>query len=390
MVKKEVITQQYNAEKAFFDKAAVEMQETLSRVAGIYYEQTRLKVFIPALRVKSLASILGKLERKGRSAESLYHTDDNGNMSLVTNDFIGGRILCNTNEDVKAIVKIIEDYQRFNVIKKDELSKESGYKAVHIDLSYSTFHKDSPVEIPLELQIKTFFQHAWAEVTHDDTYKPTDDDQPQSIPTEEYYRNIASVLEGLDGFLSTIRKQKLSYIAPPSVLEDSDTIINAKTLSFKIDEWKKNTQFTNQEMTIVINRLREEGFVTLQDINTLFEDEKTLELIKSKKVELKNNANVSAFDLLIYGPLIRNGKIEQADEEIKLNLGFVTHKCIECNSYLTEDEYDFILNKTDSDFDYYCEKHRYLHFTHECNNCGKYTTSEICVDCEAATDEPNI
>ncbi|TXF87542.1 hypothetical protein FUA23_18300 [Neolewinella aurantiaca] len=381
------LSEQYNKEKGFFDRVAIEIQDTLSRIASVYFDQTRLKVFIPAVRIKQIESILSKLERKGRSAESLYSNANDGTMSLVLNDFIGGRILCNTNEDVVQIVAIIEKHKRFAVVKRDDLKKESGYRAIHLDLTYSTYHKDSPVKVPLELQVKTFFQHAWAEVTHDDTYKPTDN-MGAELPSEDYYKNIAAILDGLDGFLSTIRSQKLSYITPPEELEDTDKIINSKTLSFKVNQWKSNTKFTNQEMNLVLSRLRELNYQTLEDINKLLEDESIRDKIRVSKSELKNLSNVSAFEMLLYGPLFQKGKPELAISEIQSNLGFVKHKCSKCSSFLTENEYDFIIRETDSDYDFYCEKHRLEHFLKRCEICNKYTTAIKCLKCEAEDGIP--
>lgn len=381
MINKEKIERQYTEEVDFFSRATKEVKDSLDRVASIYYEKTRFKVFIPELRIKTLESIIGKLERKSRSAESLFTKTDDG-LSLVTNDFIGGRILCNANEDVQEVVKIIKEYPRFEVIKDQPLSKESGYKATHLDLNYSIFWRDDLVKIPVEIQIKTFFQHAWSEVTHDDTYKPIDETS-QLIPTEEYYKNMATILDGLDGFLSTIRIQKLSYVQPPQYLSDADTVINSKTLSFKINEWKEGTQLTNQEMSIALKRLNDEGYHTLEDVNDLFYNHRIIADIQSLKEELGNNENVVPFEVIMYGSLILSGKKDLAEQQIKTDLGFVKHKCLSCNKYLKEEEYQFILKETDSDFDYYCEDHRFDHFTKKCSSCGKFTTQELCLECEA-------
>jgi len=386
-VNKEKIEKQYNQEIELFNKVTLEIKDSLNRVASIYYEKRRFKVFIPQLRIKTLTSILGKLERKSRSADSLFSETEDG-LSLVANDFIGGRILCNTNEDVNEIVIIVEEYNRFEVVKKDLLDKPSGYKATHLDLNYTTFWKDKLIKVPLELQIKTFFQHAWAEVTHDDTYKPLEENT-NGIPTEDYYSNMAIILEGLDGFLSTIRKQKLTYVQPPKALSDIDTIINSKTLSFKISERFKGKQLTNQEMNIALRRLKNEGYETLEDVNNLLFNEKIIKGIKEAKEELGNNENVQPFELIMYGALLEKDKIELAKDEIKTDLGFVKHKCLEekCGKYLTEEEYEFIIQKTDSDFDFYCAKHRMDHFDKSCTKCGKFTTKNLCLECEAKESE---
>ncbi len=195
--------------------------------------------------------------------------------------------------------------------------------------------------------------------------------------------------DSLDGFLSTIRKQKLSFVKPPKSLSDIDTIINSKTLSFKINEWSNGNQLTLQEMNIALRRLKDEDFETLEDVNNLLFDGTIKKQIENLKEELGNTENVLPFEMIMYGTLLQRGKKEIVQSEIKKDLGFVKHKCLtqECGKYLTEKEYEFIVNKTDSDFDFYCEEHRLLHFTNTCTSCSRHTTKDLCLECEAKEND---
>lgn len=381
LLNKEKISSEYEQHKDNFKRVSKEIEDSLRRVATKYYNDTRFQVYIPKLRIKAISSILGKLERKNSSSESLFSTEG-GVMQLVTNDFIGGRILCNTQEDVDQIGKIVGESSRFKVVKEDPIRKENGYTALHLDILYETFWDDTKVYIPLELQIKTHLQHAWAEITHDDDYKP-ENNIDIDLSLKSYYRDIAKILTGLDGFLITIRKQKLAFVTPPNQLNAADTIINSKTLSFSINKYRRGEQVTNQEMNILLRRLKEESFETIEDVGVIFETSGILDSIKNAKEDLLINENVSAFELIKYGSLINRNKIELFKEEIKSDLGFVKEQCVVCTKNLTKDELEYIKTKTDSDIDYYCEKHRDEHFSKNCKNCGIKTTRELCVNCDA-------
>lgn len=378
---KENIEREYRDYFDDFERIAEEVKISLERIKADYYNSTRFVVFIPPLRVKTVHSILRKLEGNNKAAESLV-IEKNDSINLVTNDFIGGRILCNTNEDVDEIEKIVNKYLRFKLVKREVLDKPSGYRALHLDVLYETHWRDKLTFVPLELQIKTHFQHAWAEITHDDAYKPSSNSSlDQSL--KEYYKHISDLLKGLDGFLSTIRVQKLALVQPPSFINDADTVINANTLSYKINFWRKGEKLTLQEMNLVLKRLKDEEFETLKDVTDLLDNVEMENRIKNFKESLGKKENVKPFELLIYGALVTRGKVTEFEQEMRQSLDFVNEECVDCRRALTREEFNYIENETDSDFKYYCKDHRDNHFTMSCKNCGKRTTKELCLKCEA-------
>jgi putative GTP pyrophosphokinase len=378
---RENIEKEYLNYKDRFDSIVKEIDTTLKNVAKKYYQETRFNVYIPPLRIKTLPSIIGKLERKNKEEQSLFNKDGEI-MRLVTNDFIGGRILCNTEDDISAIAHIISTYPRLTIEKSDQINKNNGYSALHLDILYETYWDDHKIYIPLELQIKTHFQHAWAEITHDDDYKPEDNaDIDDSI--KAYYKHISEILKGLDGFLITIRKQKLKLVTPPTHLTAADTIINSKTLSFTINKWRKGEQITIQEMNILLKRLKDENFETIEDVEELLVNKELEASLKKEKEDLLINENVTAFEMIKYGSLLLKEKLPQFQEEMKSDLGFVKEQCLECGRNLTKEELEYINVKTDSDMEYYCEKHRDKHFPKDCAKCGKKTSKELCISCAA-------
>ena len=94
-------------------------------------------------------------------------------------DQIGARIVTYYSSDVTKVAEIIKKY--FRPIEDQELipdgEREFGYVGQHFILALPS---DVLVDIPVdddvpeffELQIKTLFQHAWAEAEHDLGYKP--------------------------------------------------------------------------------------------------------------------------------------------------------------------------------------------------------------------------
>jgi len=385
---KENIEKEYLQYKDRFDDIVKEINSTLNNVAKKYYKETRFNVYITPLRIKIVPSIIGKLERKNKEEQSLFKKDGDI-MRLVTNDFIGGRILCNTEDDISSIEQIISSYPRLTIERKEQINKENGYTALHLDILYETFWDDHKIYIPLELQIKTHFQHAWAEITHDDDYKPEENaDIDDSI--KSFYKHISGILKGLDGFLITIRKQKLKLVTPPTHLSAADTIINSKTLSFTISKWKKGEQITIQEMNILLKRLKEENFETIADVENLLDNNDIEVRLKQAKEELLINENVTSFEMVKYGSLLIKDKLSQFNEEIKSDLGFVKEQCMECGRNLTREELDYIKSNTDADNDFYCEKHRDKYFPNDCAGCGKKTSKELCINCAAILEISRI
>jgi putative GTP pyrophosphokinase len=101
-------------------------------------------------------------------------------------DQIGARIVTYYPEDIEKLSAIVEQYytpiEKQNIVPDSE--REFGYEGKH----YIMFIPDGVLPAApagsfpkfFELQIRTLFQHAWAEAEHDLGYKPT-----QSLTFEE-------------------------------------------------------------------------------------------------------------------------------------------------------------------------------------------------------------
>lgn len=94
-------------------------------------------------------------------------------------DQIGVRIICFYKSDIEQIEKMIKDYftpiEKKKIVPDDE--KQFDYEGLHFilfipdDIRDIGLSKEKCPEV-FELQIKTLYQHAWAEANHDLAYKP--------------------------------------------------------------------------------------------------------------------------------------------------------------------------------------------------------------------------
>jgi putative GTP pyrophosphokinase len=126
-----------------------------------------------AARAKSLQRFLEKAEKTENGA--LKYPDPLNQIQ----DQIGARIVTYYLDDVEPISRIVHGY--FAPIEERDIVPESvkefDYEGKHFILFIPKdfITPDTPREhCPLffELQIKTLFQHAWAEADHDLAYKP--------------------------------------------------------------------------------------------------------------------------------------------------------------------------------------------------------------------------
>ena len=133
-------------------------------------------------------------------------------------DLCGGRVITHTAEQVRAVCRFIQEHFLIDEENSDDVSQrlrpaEFGYRSVHYIASFKPGEfptKDIAVEIPdvlfqgkdpagralkAEIQVRTVLEHAWADVSHDMTYKAG-----LKVPLKilRDFAAIAAVLEGTD------------------------------------------------------------------------------------------------------------------------------------------------------------------------------------------------
>ena len=116
-------------------------------------------------RVKSVTSILEKMQRKGIPFEE---------MEEQVEDIAGIRIICQFVEDIWRVADIVAHRSDMEIkCEKDYIRnmKESGYRSYHLVIYYTVETLNGPKKIQAELQIRTMAMNFWATIEHSLQYK---------------------------------------------------------------------------------------------------------------------------------------------------------------------------------------------------------------------------
>ena len=118
-------------------------------------------------RLKSVKSILGKLEKRGLeiSLESIV---------INLTDIAGVRVICNYVSDVYKIADLLIKQNDIKLIKKKDYikhPKENGYRSLHLVVEVPIFLAEKVQPIPVEIQIRTIAMDFWASLEHHLRYK---------------------------------------------------------------------------------------------------------------------------------------------------------------------------------------------------------------------------
>ena len=200
----QMILDEYRENCSAFEKLQSVVRELLEKMVpdnGIY-------VTAIESRVKSEASLAGKLERKGHKYNFL---------SDIT-DILGARVVAFYTEEVDKIAVLVEkafDVDWENSVDKRKMSEldKFGYMSLHYICKIPRelyFDPEFPQlnEFPFEIQMRTALQHVWAVLDHDTGYK-----SGVEVP-KEHLRNInrlAGLLELADEQFSRIRNEITEY-----------------------------------------------------------------------------------------------------------------------------------------------------------------------------------
>ena len=127
-------------------------------------------------RTKELKNFLLKLEHKGWP--DFYLPTE------IVHDLVGARIICWFQDDCYGMLDLLKDSQRLalapdSIEDYNKTPKPSGYRAIHVlaDVSYDqvvcTNHRHQIVDgrMTCEIQLRSLFQDAWGELTHQMHYK---------------------------------------------------------------------------------------------------------------------------------------------------------------------------------------------------------------------------
>ncbi|WP_427174521.1 hypothetical protein [Arthrobacter sp. 92] len=171
----------YEDRKPLYSSALSRVKESLEAILHdrgrhTVAEQRRMRVEFGRVKEANrllVKAALPKYTQRIVSPESVFN---------VITDIAGIRITCNTYEDVRRIESAILESNTLRLFGAVEASKvhedylldpkPSGYRAVHLLVEVDVPLGANFIAIPCEVQIRTLLQHAWGELTHEDTFKP--------------------------------------------------------------------------------------------------------------------------------------------------------------------------------------------------------------------------
>lgn len=128
-------------------------------------------------RLKSIKSILGKLEKRG-----LDITIESITLNLT--DIAGVRVVCNYVSDVYKIADLLIKQSDVKLIKKKDYikhPKENGYRSLHLVVEIPIFLAEKVQPIPVEIQIRTIAMDFWASLEHHLRYKSINEVSPRVL-----------------------------------------------------------------------------------------------------------------------------------------------------------------------------------------------------------------
>ena len=118
-------------------------------------------------RIKSSESIVKKLKRHGLEVNM-------DNMQNCLSDIAGIRIVCSFTSDIYRIADRISSQSDIQVLTvKNYIAnpKPNGYKSYHMVVSVPVYLSTGPVNVKVEIQIRTIAMDFWASLEHKLRYK---------------------------------------------------------------------------------------------------------------------------------------------------------------------------------------------------------------------------
>jgi ppGpp synthetase/RelA/SpoT-type nucleotidyltranferase len=157
---------------AWGTRIVAEINSALIREIGAERFHSFLKIE-PVPRLKTVESALGKIARKGYS-----------NPSHDMTDLVGARFVVLIKSDLILIDKIILNSTLWTVSRDRDYTEEIekapnifDYQSIHYVLRANGAIDCNGITVPdktaCEIQIRTLLQHAYAEIVHDNIYKPS-------------------------------------------------------------------------------------------------------------------------------------------------------------------------------------------------------------------------
>ncbi len=335
------------------------------------------------MRVKEFAKIIEKVERKNISWEhdTIFVEEADGRVKTIVNDIVAGKLVCATLNDVENLAAILLQWPtpRLSDPKGEmKFNEKTGYRSFHIDAKLEVDQGPRRLLFPVEIQIKTLLQDAWANFDHDELYKPSD--EPPEV-TKEISRHVADALFALDKIGQTIRDEKLRKRPAPTEIGKEETLVTQRTLNYLVNQIF-NVTMSEVELQKCVEQLRAFDYINIASVDDMARDQRIAALIEAAKAELRIPTELTPYEILYFGPLAVKEGAQGVTNELRRVYSLTDISCDGCGGPISEDEKRFKETQTDLDEVYFCSLCRTSRLK-KCNNCEKLTEADLCKDCRS-------
>ena len=186
---------------SFYEPYELALQELKINLRGIRQQYKTKGLHSPIEfvdgRIKTISSILDKLDRMGLSIQEIDKVYD----------IAGIRINCQFVEDIYMVVELLKKRQDLEIVETRDYilhQRASGYRSYHIHAYYHLETIDGMKKVMIEFQIRTLAMNFWASIEHSLNYK-YEGQIPEGI--KDRLKQAAEAAAWLDGQMSEIRDE---------------------------------------------------------------------------------------------------------------------------------------------------------------------------------------
>ncbi|WP_369928446.1 GTP pyrophosphokinase family protein [Xanthomonas sp. NCPPB 2632] len=214
-------------------------------------------------RVKTLASLLEKVERKERTIASATDFPD----------LVGVRITLLFHRDLEVIDDVLATH--FEVIERADTAdrleaSQFGYQSLHFILkvrpewaSLPSFRRLS--DYVFEVQLRTLAQHIWAVASHKLQYKR---EASVPLPLRRSISRASALLEMVDLEFDRVLNEREKYVTEPNT---EDALLNVDLLAATLDAIfpAKNKDAEREKYDEMLKELGDKNIIKVADLKKL-------------------------------------------------------------------------------------------------------------------------
>jgi len=168
-------------------------------------------------RVKKVDSLIKKARERGIDFHQETWQEE---VAREITDIAGLRVVCRYIDDVRDVQQLLQEREDIVVHDiKDYIAnpKESGYRSIHMIVSYTVYHGSEKITLFCEIQIRTLGMNFWATNEHELRYKYAGN-MPENVLQQ---LNEASVItHQLDVLMNNLRQEILTPAQVDTTLEE--------------------------------------------------------------------------------------------------------------------------------------------------------------------------